>query len=130
VIPEAPNMENIFINKLIDDENGNCPRTLITINNKYQVNILLDDGAISNIISLDLIKRLGIKELTETQRRYITTNGESSQVLGIAQNIIIGIQGRNIKISIIVYNHDTFPLLLGCKTLKKLKISKNWEKYD
>jgi hypothetical protein len=58
VIPEAPNMENIFINKLIDDENGNCPRTLMMINNKYQVNILLDDGAISNIINLDLIKRL------------------------------------------------------------------------
>jgi predicted aspartyl protease len=100
------------------------------INNKYQVNILLDDGAISNIISLDLIKKLGIKELVETQRRYITTNGESNQALGIAQNIIIKIQGRNTRISIIIYNHDTFPLLLEYKILKKLKISINWENYD
>ena len=130
IVPEAPDIENIFINKLADDENGNCPRTLVTVNNKCQVNALLDGGATPNIISLDLIKRLGIKELTETQRKYITANGESSQALGIAQDIILGIQGRNIRISAIVYNHDAFPLLLGRKTLKKLKISTNWEKCD
>jgi predicted aspartyl protease len=100
------------------------------INNKYQVNILLDDGAItSNIISLDIIKRIGIKVLIETQRRYFITNGESDQILGLIQDIIIGIQGRNIKIFIIIYNHDILPLL-EYKTLKKLKILINWEKYD
>ena len=62
-----------------------------------------------------------------TYCKYITANSEKSQALGIAQNITISILGRTLKISAIVYNHNAFPLLLGRKTLKKLKVITDWD---
>ena len=53
--------ENLFIStSSVDDQNGCCPRTIVTLNNKFQVNALLDGGAVPNIISLELVKKLGI----------------------------------------------------------------------
>jgi len=40
----------------------------------------LDGEAVPNIISLDLIKKLGIKELLKDPGKYITANGQRSQV--------------------------------------------------
>jgi len=74
-----------------------------------------------------LHKQLGIKELAKTHINYITANGDRSQALGIAENIIIKILGLNLKISANVYDHSAFPLLLGRKTLKMLGISTDWK---
>ena len=84
--------ENMYFNSNFDEDSGYCPRTLIRVDGLYEVNTLLDRGAASNIISLDLVKRLKIKELLQTCYKYITVNGEKSQALGIAQNITINIQ--------------------------------------
>jgi len=110
-----------------DDENGCCPRTTIRVNDKYFVNALLDGGAVPSVISLELVKRLGIQELHKAHSKYITANGEKSEALGIAQNISIQIMGQKIKIAAIVYNHSAFPLLLGRRAMKSLKISTEWE---
>ena len=66
------------------ENSGNCSRTLVKVNNIYYVNTLLDRGAVPNIISFDLIKRLGIKELLKDSGKYITVSGQRSQALGIA----------------------------------------------
>src|SRR5204863_5737229 len=63
--------ENLFISTSVDDQNGCCPRTIVTLNNKFQVNALLDGGAVPNIISLELVKKLGIKDLLQTHCKYI-----------------------------------------------------------
>src|ERR1700730_9444386 len=122
-------MKNLFVNQVETDEddNGCCPRTLLLVNDNFKVNTLLDGGAVPNIISLTLVKQLGIKELTRTHINYITANGDKSQALGIAENIMIKILGLTLKISAIVYDHSAFPLLLGRKTLKMLGISTDWK---
>lgn len=97
------------------------------VNDLYEVNTLLNKGAIPNIISLELVKRLQIKKLLWTYDKYITINNEKNQALEIAQNITIGILGRTLKISATIYNHNSFPLLLGRKTLKKLKVITDWD---
>ena len=55
--------ENMYLSNTNGEDNGNCPRILVKVNNLYYVNALLDRGAVPNIVSLDLIKKLGIKEL-------------------------------------------------------------------
>ena len=107
-IDKAP--ENMYFNSISGDDSGCCPRTLIKVNNIYEVNSLLDGRAVPNIISLDLVKKLKIKELLQTHCKYITANGEKSQALGIAQNITINLLGRTLRIAAIVYNHNAFPL--------------------
>jgi len=57
------------------EDSENCLRILVKINNLYYVNALLDRGAVSNIVSFDLVKRLGIKELIKDPGKYITVNG-------------------------------------------------------
>jgi RNase H-like domain found in reverse transcriptase/Reverse transcriptase (RNA-dependent DNA polymerase)/Integrase zinc binding domain/Integrase core domain/gag-polyprotein putative aspartyl protease/Retrotransposon gag protein len=120
-------VENVLISTSVDDQNGSCPRTIVTLNNKFQVNTLLDGGAVPNIISLELVKRLGIKDLVQTHCKYITANGQKSEALGIAQDINLVIQGQHLKFAAIVYNHHAFPLLLGRRVLKRLKVITNWE---
>jgi len=111
----------------INDQNGCCPRTIVTLDNKFKVNALLDGGAVPNIISLELVKKLGIQDLLETNCKYITANGQKSKALGIAQDISLNIQGQQLKFAAIVYNHNAFPLLLGRRVLKRLKIFTDWE---
>src|SRR5437762_3011040 len=123
-----PQTENLLISTSVDDQNGCCPRTIVTLNNKFQVNTLLDGGAVPNIISLELVKKLGIKDLLQTHCKYIiTANGQKSQALGIAQDIKLDIQGQQLKFAAIVYNHHAFPLLLGRRVLKRLKVTTDWE---
>lgn len=68
--------------------------TLLKANsdNIYIVNALLDGEAVPNIISLDLVKILGIKHYNLQSYKHITkfdnANGEKTQAqLEIAQNI-------------------------------------------
>ena len=35
-------VENVLISTNTDDQNGCCPRTIVTLNNKFRVNTLLD----------------------------------------------------------------------------------------
>ena len=74
---------------------------------------------VPNITSLDLIKKLGIKELLKDSGKYTTASGQRSQALGIAQGITIYFRGKSLRFSAIVYNHDAFPLLLGRRVLHK-----------
>ena len=120
-------VENVLISTSTDDQNGCCPRTIVTLNNKFQVNALLDGGAVPNISSLELVKKLGIKDLLQSHCKYITANGQKSQALGIAQDIKLDIQGQQLKFAAIVYNHQAFPLLLGRRVLKRLKVITDWE---
>ena len=60
------------------------PRSTLKINNLYYINALLDGGAVPNIVSLDLIKKLGIKELLKDLGKYSMANDQRSQALTIA----------------------------------------------
>ena len=42
-------------------------------------------------------------------------------------NIKLNIQGQQLKFAAIVYNHRAFPLLLGRRVLKRLKVITDWE---
>ena len=120
--------ENMYLSNTTNgDDSGNCPRTLVKVNNLYNVNSLLDGGAVPNIISLDLVKKLGIKELLKDPGKYTTANGQRSQALGIAQGITIQFMGKMLRFSAIVYNHNAFPLLLGRKALTKLRVITDWD---
>ena len=87
----------------------------------------MDGKAVSNIVSLDLIKKCGIKELLKDPGKYTTVNGQRSQALDIAQGITIYLMGKTLRVLAIVYNHDAFPLLLGRKVLHKLKVLTDWD---
>jgi len=81
--------ENMYLSNTNGEGSGNCPSTLIKVNNLYYVNALLDGGAVPNIVSLDLIKKLRIKELLKDPRKYTMANGQRSQALDIAEDITI-----------------------------------------
>ena len=119
--------ENIYLSNNNREESGNCPRTLVKVNNLYYVNALLDRGAVPNIVSLDLIKKLGIKELLKDSGKYTTASGQKSQAFGIAQGITIYFGGKSLRFSAIIYNHDAFSLLLGRRLLHELKILTDWD---
>ena len=72
----------------------------------------MDGGAVSNIVSLDLIKKLEIKALLKDPGKYPTANGQRSQALDIAQGITIYFMGKILRFSAIIYNYDAFLLLL------------------
>jgi len=74
---------------------------------------------------LNLVKRLGIKELIKNSSKYTTANSQRSQVLGTAQGVTIEFMGKILKFSAIVYNYDIFPLLLKRKALPKLRVITN-----
>jgi len=118
--------ENMYISNTNGEDSGNCPRTLVKVNNLYHVNALLDGGAVPNIVSFDLVKRLSIKELLKDSGKYTTANGQRSQALDIVQGITIYIMGKTLRVSAIVYNYDTFLLLLKRKVLHKLKVFTDW----
>jgi len=118
--------ENMYLSNNTGEDSGNCPRTLVKVNNLYYVNALLDGGAVPNIVSFDLIKKLGIKELLKDSGKYTTASSQRSQALGIAQGITIYFRGKLLRFSAIVYNHDAFPLLLGRRVLHKQKILTDW----
>jgi len=82
----------------------------------------LDGGAVPNIITLDLIKKLGIKELLKDPGKYTMANSQRSQALSIAQGITIYFMEKTLRFSAIFYNHDAFLLLLERKVLHKLKV--------
>jgi len=143
VMPEKPDIEMVNLlseqelyhnststETVVSDENGYCLWLKIVLNDTYLVNTLLDGGAVPNIISIGLVKQLGIKELEPTQCNYITANGKRSKALGIAQNIMLRIFNKELRIAAIVYNHTVFPFLLGQRMLKKLKILTDWETYS
>ena len=68
-------LENILLLNTNSNNGKNYLRTLIKINNYYIINILLDRGVIPNIISLDLVKRLDLKELIKDFSEDIVANG-------------------------------------------------------
>ena len=77
----------MYFSNINREDSGNCPRTLVKVNNCYYVNALLAAGAVPNIVSLNLIKKLGIKELLKDPGKYTTVNGQRSQVQG--QNVTL-----------------------------------------
>ena len=83
------------IKTVINDENGYYSRLKIVFNDMYLVNTLLNGGVILNIISIELVKQLDIKELEPTQCNYITANGKRSKALDITQNITIRLLTKN-----------------------------------
>ena len=85
--------ENMNLSKTDWEGSKNCPRTLVKVNNLYYVNALLDRWAIPIIVSLNLIKKLGIKELLKDPGKYTTLNDHRSQALGLAQGITIYFMG-------------------------------------
>ena len=67
--------ENMYPSNTNREDSGNRPRTLVKVNNLYYESALLDGGTVPNIVSLDLIKKLGIKELPKDPRKYSIANG-------------------------------------------------------
>ena len=116
----------MYLSNTNGEDSGNCPRTPVKVNNLYHVNALLDGGVVPNIVSLILVKRLGIKELIKDPGKYTTANGQRSQALGIAQGITIYFMGKTLRFYAIVYNHNVFLLLLGRKVFHKLKVLTDW----
>jgi len=70
--------EKMYLFNTNREDSENCPRTLVKVNRIYNVNTLLDGGTISNTVSLNLVKRLGIKELLKDSGKYTTANGQRS----------------------------------------------------
>jgi len=98
----------------------------VKVNNLYYVNVLMVGEAVSNMVSLDLIKKLEIKVLLKDPGKYTTANGQKSQALGIAQCIIIYFMEKLLRFSSSVYNHSAFLLSSERKVLHKLKALIGW----
>src|SRR5438046_168217 len=122
-------VENVLISTSTDDQNGCCPKTTVTLNNKFQVNALLDGGAVPNIIyQFGGSKETWNKRFTPNPLQiYYCKWTKKSSIRNCSRNKI-GYSGRTIEIcSYCLYNHHAFPLLLGRRVLKRLEIITDWE---
>jgi len=106
----------------VREDSGNCLMTLVKVNNFYYVNSFLDGEAVSDIMSLDLIKELGIKELLKDPGKDTIANSQRSQALDIAQGITIYFMEKTSRFLAIIYNHKAFYLWLKTKVYHKLKV--------
>jgi hypothetical protein len=70
--------------------------------NGQQCEIVLDGGSTSNMVSLDLIKRLGIRQMLPSNMTFIMANGARHRARGLVK-VIIGIEGQERKVQAHVF---------------------------
>ena len=107
-----------------------APRLRVKLNG-VPVEAILDGGAGSCLISLQLINQLGINSLDKSNTTHALADGSRSRAIGVARGLALtfgdGIATRAM-IDATVFDQDDYPLLIGRYLLEALKIGTDWER--
>lgn len=103
--------------------NDGAPTTIGRINSTL-VPIILDSGAVPNLISVKFLEKLRIDPSYPVQnaRKVTLANGSQDESLGKIKGLEVNIKGTKHKIDALIFNVDTYDLLLGRKDLSTFKI--------
>eukprot|EP00172_Hildenbrandia_rubra_P002482 Plantae.Rhodophyta-Hildenbrandia_rubra.ctg3341.p1 GENE.Plantae.Rhodophyta-Hildenbrandia_rubra.ctg3341~~Plantae.Rhodophyta-Hildenbrandia_rubra.ctg3341.p1 ORF type:complete len:780 (+),score=121.43 Plantae.Rhodophyta-Hildenbrandia_rubra.ctg3341:795-3134(+) len=85
-----------------------------------KIHVLLDSGAIPNIMSKTLADRLNV-EVVESSRKLTVANGEGARSVGIVENLPVTFDSAPVAISFLALEATPFDLLLGMPTLVALQ---------
>lgn len=89
--------------------------------------IILDGGSGTNIVTSNLLSRIGVDEIFESEEQYTFANGESAMCIGEVHDLSIEVGGVLIVISAAVFNHTKYEILLGQNALQQLGIIANFK---
>ena len=81
----------------------------------------------TNIASLDFISKIGYTSLKDIRREYVFANGSRAVSLGVLTKLPVKIFGKLLLITVTIFDHKDYTLLLGRKALREFKISTDWD---
>jgi hypothetical protein len=106
-------------------EGAGAPRTMAIANDEYQVMVILDSGAVENVISLQTAVDLGYDTLdTHTGGlTFVMADGNIAHPLGVIRDLKLTLGDRSFVIKAYVLKHDRYDILLGRRSLKDVGVS-------
>jgi hypothetical protein len=109
---------------------GNCaPWTIGTINS-VETPILLDGGSVVDIMCLDFVKFLGIKELLPSSTVINVANGTSAYPVGEIEELEISLCGHVAQLeNVLVFENLPYDCLIGRTTMHCLGITTDWSSH-
>ena len=95
---------------------------------EYCVRALLDSGSEINVISLSMCSRLGLIHNPLPELKMFTANGQSEDMAGTVENVVIDAGGLKSKAHFYVSPSECpFGVLLGQPWLRHVKAGINWD---
>lgn len=118
--------EEIIQETLLVTDMG-APKTRVYINDLAST-ALLDGGSATNIVSLNLVNKLGIQDITECRTIFALADGSRKHAIGQLNNLELEIQGIQKPIQAVIFDQDDFEILLGRPGLISFGIVTDWSK--
>ena len=106
-----------------------APRVTARVEGKYKTMAILDGGSTSSIMSLDLIKALGVTQLHKSNCTHGMADGRKIDAVGVAKGITIEIGGVQRIVDVAVFERPDYDLLIGRKALHSFGINTDWARY-
>jgi hypothetical protein len=119
----SPKEQAAFISDAVLGDSA--PRALGVMNN-IPCEVVLDGGSTGNMVSLALVRKLGIQKMNPSDSIFIMANGDKQKPLGVV-NLSLGIQGVHLPIQANVFSRPEYDCLLGRFSMKQFRISTSWE---
>ncbi|KAG0778179.1 hypothetical protein G6F21_013092 [Rhizopus arrhizus] len=94
------------------------PRTEVIVAGTIVTDAVLDGGSQSTIISLELVKASGIKELSPSRTIHGMADGSDARALGVVPDLTISVQDVIITTRAVVFDHHVYTLLIGSEDLQ------------
>ncbi|SAL97876.1 hypothetical protein [Absidia glauca] len=109
---------------------GNCaPWTMGSVNSN-NTPIVLDGGSSVDILCLDFVKALGIKELRSSSTVINVANGSSAYPVGEVESLSVSLGNRTLSIkNALVFEHLPCDCLLGRNSLHLLGVTTDWSEH-
>ncbi|KAJ9060807.1 hypothetical protein DSO57_1026855 [Entomophthora muscae] len=84
--------------------------------------IILDGGSTSNIITERFLRSIGVQEYSKSSEVFTFANVKTEECLEVVRDLTVNIQGVCMTISVAIFAHDQYQLLLRQNTLCDLGI--------
>ena len=94
-----------------DASEHGAPRTIAQVRN-FETATVLDGGSVTNIASLDFVSKIGYTTMDPIRREYVFANGSRAVSLGVLTKLPVKICGRLIYITVTIFDHKDYTLLL------------------
>ncbi|SAM02995.1 hypothetical protein [Absidia glauca] len=98
--------------------------------NSNNTPIVLDGGSSVDILCLDFVKALGIKELRSSSTVINVANGSSAYPVGEVESLSVSLGNRTLSIkNALVFEHLPYDCLLGRNSLHLLGATTDWSEH-
>ena len=95
----------------------------------HPIRVLLDTGAIPNLLSLAVAQKIGVR--TEQSKATIrVANGDTAQSVGEVRNLPVTFDDMVVPLDFIVLENSVFGMILGNPTLENLQMCYNLAKQE